>query len=155
MRTRVKVCVLNRIHQELLFGSPRAHPRFGARFRNVQRWLLSVFVLLAICSAVPAGAAESLEQTIAFLLHRIETADATFVRNGQTHTPQEAGAHVRAKYEHFKGQIKTPEDFIRLAATKSLLTGQPYLVRTRDSKEMPLNAWLSDALREHRENEVR
>ena len=96
--------------------------------------LVRAFVLLTICSAVPARAAESLEQTIAFLLHRIETADATFIRNGQAHTPQEAVAHVRVKYEHFKAQIKTPEDFIRLAATKSLLTGQPYLVRTRDCR---------------------
>jgi len=121
----------------------------------VRRWLVRVFVSLAICSAVPARAAESLEQTIAFLLHRIETADATFIRNGQTHTPQEAVAHVRAKYEHFKGQIKTPEDFIRLAATKSLLTGQPYHVRTRNGEEMSLNTWLSNALREHREKEVK
>jgi len=82
-------------------------------------------------------------------------ADATFIRNGQAHTPQEAVAHVRAKYEHFKGQIKTPEDFIRLAATKSLLTGQPYLVRTRDGKEMMLNILLFNSFREHRENEVR
>jgi len=111
--------------------------------------------LLAICSAVPARAAESLEQTIAFLFHRIETTDATFIRNGQAHTPQEAVRHVRDKYEHFKGQTKTPEDFIRLAATKSLLTGQPYLVRTRDGKEMPLNTRLSNALREHRENEAK
>jgi hypothetical protein len=121
----------------------------------VHGWLFRVLVLLTLCNVVPVRAAESLEQTIDFLLHRIETADATFIRNGQAHTPQEAVAHVRAKYEHFKGEIKTPEDFIRLAATKSLLTGQPYLVRTRDGKEMPLNAWLSNALREHRENEVR
>src|SRR5437588_11256871 len=115
--------------------------------------LFRVLVLLVICSAVPVPAAESLDQTIAFLLHRIETAGATFIRNGQTHTPQEAVAHVRAKYEHFKGQIKTPEDFFRLAATKSLLTGQPYLVRTRDGKEMPLSSWLSNALREHQGEE--
>ena len=119
----------------------------------MQRWLVSVFVLLTICNSVPARAAESLEQTIAFLLHRIETADATFIRNGQVHTPQEAVAHVRAKYEHFKAQIKAPEDFIRLAATKSLLTGQPYLVRTSDGKEMPLHTWLTDALREHRQHD--
>jgi Family of unknown function (DUF5329) len=119
----------------------------------VRRWLVRVFVLLVMCSALSAPAAESLEQTIAFLLHRIETADANFIRNGQTHTSQEAVAHVRAKYEHFKEQIKTPEDFIRLAATKSLLTGQPYLVRSRDGEEMPLSSWLSNALREHREKE--
>ncbi len=121
----------------------------------MQRWLPLVLVSLVISNAIPSHAEESLEQTIAFLQHRIETADATFIRNGQAHTPQEAVAHVRSKYEHFKAQIKTPEDFIRLAATKSLLTGQPYLVRTRDGKEMPLNAWLSNALREHRENEVK
>src|SRR5207249_4180004 len=105
--------------------TPGAQLRVGARFRCVRLWLARVYVLLAICSAVPARAAESLEQTIGFLLHRIETADATFIRNDQTHTAQQAVAHVRAKYEHFKGQVKTPEDFIRLAATKSLLTGQP------------------------------
>jgi hypothetical protein len=121
----------------------------------VQRWLFYVFVLLVICQAAPVRAAESLEQTIAFLLHRIEIADATFIRNGQAHTPQEAVAHVRAKYEHFKEQIKTPEDFIRLAATESLMTGQPYLVRTRDGREIPLNAWLTDALREHQKNEAK
>src|SRR5207245_7403030 len=102
------------------------------------RWLVRVFILLLICNAVPARTAEPLEQTIAFLLHRIETADATFIRNGEAHTPQEAVAHVRAKYEHFKAQIKTPEDFIRLAATKSLLTAQPYLVRTRNCEERSL-----------------
>src|SRR5437764_15047427 len=98
--------------------------------------LFRVLVLLVICSAVPVRAAESLEQTIAFLLHRIETADATFIRNGQAHTPQEAVAHVRGQYEHFKEQIKTPEDFIRLWATKRLITGQADLVRTRDGQEM-------------------
>ena len=121
----------------------------------MQRWLVGVFVLLTICSAVPAPAAESIEQTVAFLLHRIETTDVTLIRDGQAHTPQEAVAHVRAKYRTFKAQIKTPEDFIRLAATKSLLTGQPYLVRTRDGKEMPLNTWLSNALLEHRNNEAK
>ena len=115
--------------------------------------MLRVFVLL-VMSALPLKAAESLEQTINFLLHRIETADATFIRNGQEHTPKEAVAHVRAKYVHFKNQIKTPEDFIRLAATKSLLSGQPYLIRPREGKELPLHLWLTNALREHRQNEA-
>jgi len=119
----------------------------------MQRWLSLVLVSLVISNAVPVRAAEPLETTIAFLLHRIETADATFIRNGQAHTPQEAVAHVRSKYEHFKAQIKTPEDFIRLSATKSLLTGQPYLVRARDGTEVQLSVWLTNALREHRAND--
>jgi hypothetical protein len=42
-----------------------------------------------------------------------------------------------------------------LSGWRRLLTGQPYLVRTRDGKEVPLNAWLTNALQEHRDNEVK
>ena len=95
-------------------------------------------------------AAETLDESIKFLLDYVAKSDATFIRNGQTHTPQEAANHIKAKDEHFKSEIKTPEDFIRLAASKSLLTGQPYLVRTRDGKQMQLDAWLTAALKAHR-----
>ena len=95
-------------------------------------------------------AAESLDESIKFLLDYIAKSDATFIRNGQAHTPQEAVNHIKAKYEHFKSEIKTPEDFIRLAASKSLLTGKPYVVRAPDGKEMRLDVWLTDALKEYR-----
>lgn len=95
-------------------------------------------------------AAESLDQTITYLLDSVAKSDATFIRNGDPHTPAEAMAHIKAKYEHFKGQIKSPEDFIRLSASKSLLSGKPYLVRTHDGKELRLDAWLLEALRKHR-----
>ena len=95
-------------------------------------------------------AAESLDESIKFLLDYVAKSDATFTRNGQTHTPQEAVNHIKAKYEHFKSEIKTPEDFIRLAASKSLLTGKPYLVRAPNGKETRLDVWLTDALREYR-----
>lgn len=95
-------------------------------------------------------AAESLDETINYLLDYVAKSNATFIRNRQTHTPQEAVDHIKAKYEHFKSEIKTPEDFIRLSASKSLLTGQPYLVRTRDEKEMHLDEWLTRALKQHR-----
>jgi hypothetical protein len=97
------------------------------------------------------SSAESLDQTIDYLLDYVGQSNATFIRNRQTHTPAEAVAHIKAKYEHFKSEIKTPEDFIRLSASKSLLTGKPYLVRTADGKEMHLDAWLTEALKHHRD----
>jgi len=111
--------------------------------------LLFVFAFLSI-SAEQVFADESLEQTISYLLDYVATSDATFIRNGESHTPAEAVAHIKAKYEHFKKEIKTPEDFIRLSASKSLLSGQPYLVRTRDGKEIHLDVWLTEALKAHR-----
>jgi len=97
-----------------------------------------------------ARAAESLDQTINYLIGYIAKADAVFIRNGATHTPAEAADHIKAKYEHFKPDIKTPEDFIRLAASKSLLTGTPYTVRAKGGKEEPMSEWLTDALKAHR-----
>ena len=111
--------------------------------------ILLVPVLLFSCAA-QSFAAESLQQTIDYLLDYVAKSDATFIRNGASHTPVEAVAHIKAKYEHFKNEIKTPEDFIRLAASKSSLTGKPYLVRTPNGNEMRLDAWLTDALKEYR-----
>jgi hypothetical protein len=109
-----------------------------------------VALALFALPATQIKAEESLDESITYLLDYVAKSDATFIRNGQTHTPQEAVDHIKAKYAHFKSEIKTPEDFIRLSASKSLLTGQPYLVRTHDGKEMPLNVWLTDALKKHR-----
>lgn len=109
-----------------------------------------LILLLSAWVAAPLRATESLDQTIRYLFDYVAHSNATFIRNGSSHTPAEAADHIRAKYEHFKDQIKTPQDFIRLSASKSLLSGKPYLVRTADGKEMRLDEWLTDALKAHR-----
>ena len=111
---------------------------------------LSIIPILIVTFAGQLFATESLQQSIDYLLDHVAKSDATFIRNGQPHTPAEATAHIKAKYEHFKNEIKTPEDFIRLSASKSLLTGRPYLVRAPNGKEMRLDVWLADALKEYR-----
>ena len=118
-----------------------------SRFRSGRLLLASAW---AFALAGHALAGESLEQTIDYLIDYVGKSKTTFIRNGQSHTPAEAVAHIRAKYDHFKGEIKTPEDFIRLAASKSLLTGKPYLVRAPEGKEMHLDEWLTDALKARR-----
>ena len=115
----------------------------------MRSWL-TVVLLFGFASQIFAG--EPLEQTIAYLADYVAKSKATFIRNGTEHTPTEAVAHIKAKYEHFKSQIKTPEDFIRLSASKSLLTGKPYLVRAPDGKETRLDVWLTHALKEYRAN---
>ena len=115
---------------------------------------LFIGILMSIVSP-RLSASESVEQTIDYLLDHVAKANATFIRNGDPHTAQEALNHIKAKYEHFKTQIRTPEDFIRLSASKSLLSGKPYLVRTPDGKEMRLDEWLTAALKEHRAQTAR
>jgi hypothetical protein len=107
-------------------------------------------LLMVLLLPLKTASAEKLDDTISYLLNYVATSKATFIRNGTSHTPTEAVAHIKAKYDHFKPQIKTPEDFIRLSASKSLLSGKPYLVRPAEGKEMNLDDWLSEALRAHR-----
>ena len=116
----------------------------------MRRSQVVVALMFLSISAGQLHAAESLDDSIKFLLDYVAKSDVTFIRNGQKHTAQEAASHIKAKYEHFKSEIKTPEDFIRLSASKSLQTGKPYLVRTRDGKETRLDEWLTDALKQHR-----
>src|ERR1035441_7412552 len=77
---------------------------------------------------------ENVDETIRYLLDYVSKSDCTFIRNGDPHTGVEASVHFKSKYEHFKHEIKTPEDFIQMAAAKSMITGQPYLVKTTDGK---------------------
>ncbi len=96
---------------------------------------------------------ENTGQVIASLLDFVSKSDCTFIRNGQASTGKQASAHMQSKYEHFKSQIKTPEDFIRLAATKSLQTGKPYMVKTKNGQESRCDEWLTKILEECLKND--
>ena len=111
--------------------------------------LIILLALLGFCTH-RAIAEEALDFTITYLLAYVKNSDVVFIRNNREHTPDEAAAHMRRKYEHFKDQIKTPEDFILLAGTKSLMTGKAYQVRMKDGKTILTQKWLEDALAKYR-----
>ncbi len=83
----------------------------------------------------------------------VAKSDCTFIRNGKSYPPKEASEHMKGKYEHFKKEIKTPEDFIRLAARKSLASGQAYRVKTKDGKEIECATWLGKILDDYRKSQ--
>ncbi len=87
---------------------------------------------------------------IGYFLRYVKTSEIVFIRNNREHTALEAEDHMRKKYQHFKEQIKTPEDFIRFAGTKSLLSGRLYRVRLKNDKTMLSQKWLEIALEEYR-----
>ena len=105
-------------------------------------WITLALTLLFATG--PAGAAPNAatEQTIRQLIAHVAGSDLTFVRNAREHTPRQAAEHMEKKYRHFRDDIDTAEDFIRLCATKSLLSGKPYRVIDRSGKRMPTADWL-------------
>lgn len=116
-------------------------------------YLICVLTWAAAVSAEPIGAPNHLSETIQYLLDFVKTSDCIFIRNNKAHTAVEAASHMKRKYEHFKGKIQTPEDFIRLTATKSLMTGRLYYVKLKDGQKISSEAWLLKALEDYRQKQ--
>ena len=114
-------------------------------------FLLTCGVILAALPPRAMSAEENLQETIDYLLEYVRNSDVTFIRNNKEHTPEEAAGHIMKKYRHYRKKIKTPEDFIRLSATKSTMSGRQYSIRTADGVTMTSAEWLTRALEEYRQ----
>ena len=67
---------------------------------------------------------------------------AKFLRNGSTYEPSTAVRFLRGKWDANKAEVKTVRDFIDKVATKSGTSGQPYLMRFHDGREIPSREFL-------------
>lgn len=99
-------------------------------------------------SVLPASARSEIEA----LFSEMTLAKCAFNRNGTWYEADEATRHLRKKYEYLdgKGALKSAEDFITLAGTKSSQTGKPYLVRCGEEDAQTSSEWLRrqlDAMR--------
>jgi hypothetical protein len=110
--------------------------------RGMKFWLLAAL----LCLGLVAAETDSTKAKIEALLAAVEKSDAKFVRNGDEHTGKEAAEHMRRKYDHFKKEIKTPEDFIAKCATKSELSGKPYMIKLPDGKSIKAEDWMKGKL---------
>jgi hypothetical protein len=115
---------------------------------------LSMIAGTALIACSPLALADTAgpgdpQAAIEYILAQVGDSDLEFVRNGKAHTPPEAVKHMRRKYVYYEDDIETPEDFIELAATKSMLSGKPYTIRTA-AGEVPAAEWLLSILAEYR-----
>jgi len=116
-------------------------------------FLISLILGCPIALADKTADGKKLAATINYLLAFVETSDCTFIRNDKPHTAKEAVSHMQRKYEHFKDEIKTPEDFIRLSASKSFISGKPYMVKTKGGRQLKSETWLLEALDAYRQTQ--
>ncbi len=114
--------------------------------------LLFLFLFSGFASIGAELIPHPLDQEIKRLLAVTETSGATFVRNGKEHTAAEAVEHMMKKYVHFqkKGRIASTEDFIALAGTKSMMSGNEYTLRMPDGRTHKSGEWLTARLAEIR-----
>jgi hypothetical protein len=113
----------------------------------MRRIVVALMVLLLITAPVRAA---STADEVAALLKFIRGSPCTFIRNGSEYDGAEAADHVAAKAAQFKREIKRAEDFIDRAATKSLLSGEPYKVRCGSGPTIAAADWLRQVLQSYR-----
>jgi len=125
---------------------------------NASMLMKSLIFLLAFefcLPSLPALAGTAEQDAISHLLRFVETSSCTFIRNGSEYDSREAVDHIKKKYNYFKRAIYTAEDFIALTATKSELSGNPYLVRCGKGEEMPSANWLRGELQNFRSGDIK
>ena len=86
------------------------------------------------------------QKTESLIKHVEELKDAKFIRNGTEHDPSEAAQLMKYKWDNNKDDIKTAKDFIRICATKSSTSGEPYLIKFKDGKEVKSADYLTAEL---------
>jgi hypothetical protein len=114
------------------------------------RSVLAIIGLLFLLQVSTPVRADSADDEIAYLLGFIRQSSCTFIRNGSEYDGPAAADHVSEKYQHFKREIHTAEDFIDRSATKSLLSGEPYAVRCGTAPQIAAADWLRGALQAYR-----
>ena len=101
-------------------------------------------VTASFCLTAIAANQQTEQEKIEAALVRIEKSDLTFIRNGSEHTGKEASDHMRSKLKQAGDSVKTFDDFVTKVATKSSLSGKPYLVKLKDGKTQELAGWLRE-----------
>jgi hypothetical protein len=105
--------------------------------------LLGASALLA--HATPSATEEKLIDT---LIQRVSKMSAmVFMRNGNEYNAADAAKHMQAKYDYFKKELVTAEDFIERCASRSEMTGQAYKVKLTDGVVRDANEFLNSELR--------
>jgi hypothetical protein len=116
------------------------------------KFMVAIFLLLASGIAFAQSPLPATIREINQLFVALENSKCEFNRNGSWYNAQKATEHLRRKYDYLlqKGLVTSTESFIDLAATKSSLSGKPYLVRCGNAQPIPSKSWFTGKLKELR-----
>ncbi len=107
-----------------------------------------LMVLLSLVAAHAFALDPSETVKIQYLIASVEALEgAKFIRNGSEYDARAAGDHLRLKLKVAGKKVKTAEDFIKFCASKSSITGEPYLMRFADGTTVKSEVYFSDKLK--------
>jgi hypothetical protein len=115
----------------------------------------AAFVMTAIMALLSIDARSDVPDAdrheVLHLLDYLRVSDCAMERNGKNYDSEGAYSHVKRKYEYFRDEIRTSEDFIEYSASKSTMSGKYYRVFCKGESAVLTRDWLLEELRNYRE----
>ncbi len=122
--------------------------------KSLNRVLLSILVICVSATFVNTAYADvppSQKPEVEYLLGLVKSSPCKFERNGKLYDGREAYEHIEKKYGHFRDEITSTETFIEYAATKSMISGNPYLIICAGAEPENTGDWFLKELKKYRE----
>lgn len=109
---------------------------------------LTLLVLAPFAAQAAPSTAE--DAAIDHLIAFVRDSKLEFIRNGVSYPPAAAADHLASKYSMTKDRLSTADEFIDNVASKSSMTGQPYMIVWPDGTQAPAADWLHQELKKYR-----
>jgi len=107
--------------------------------RAVQAFL----TIALVCCTASAAPTDTATAEIEHLFAYLGSSGCAFNRNGTWYSAAEAVDHLRSKYQYLLGKelVTSAESFIDQAASRSSMSGKPYLVRCGSAQPVESGPW--------------
>lgn len=123
--------------------------------KRSSRFAWALLLMLAALTAMAQQAPAVEQRKIDYLIQSIaQLHHAQFIRNGSAYDAAAAVRHLELKRRYAGERVRSAEDFIRLCATGSSISGQPYTIRFADGHVETVAGWLRARLAAWREAPV-
>ena len=116
---------------------------------RVTQYLAGVLLFLFL-SGVSADVPEEQVAEVEYLLNYLADSDCRMIRNGKSYNAEDGAQHMRRKYNYFRNEIFSTEEFIEYAGTKSTMSGRLYEVLCIGKEREFTRDWLLQELKVYR-----
>jgi len=120
--------------------------------QSMKNIAVTAFVILTLFSGAAIAQTQDTaeKKKIAMLISSIENLKgATFIRNGTEYDEKKAAEHLRLKLKNAGSRVQTADDFIRLCASKSSISGKPYMIRFSQGKTIKSEEYFRQKLKDY------
>jgi len=116
----------------------------------MKKILVAAFVILALFSGTLTAQDNIEKKKIEYLISSVENLkSAKFIRNGSEYAGKQAAEHLRMKLQKVGSHVQTADDFIKLCASQSYMTGKPYMIKFSDGKTIRAEEFFRNKLKEY------